>query len=71
MRYIQSSLFDLRLTFLSETHNICTYTNKGSKDGNKGQGLSLLLCHHYLKRLLKINFKCLVTEQPKTEDKKK
>ena len=25
----------------------------------------------YLKRLLKINSKCLVTKQPKTEDKKK
>ena len=48
-------------------------TNKGSKDGNKGQGSSLLLCHHYLKRLLKINFKCLVkkSKQLKTEDKKK
>ena len=46
-------------------------TNKGSKDGNKSQGSSLLLCHHYLKRLLKINFKCLVNKQRKTEDKKK
>ena len=46
-------------------------TNKGIKDGNKGQGSSLLLCHYYLKKLLKINFKCLVTKQPKAEDKKK
>ena len=42
------------------------HTNKGSKDGNKGQGSSLLLCHHYNATL-----KCLVNKQPKIEDKKK
>ena len=43
--------------------------NKGSKDGNKGQGSSLLLCHHY--KATQDNLKCLVNKQPKTEDKKK
>ena len=45
------------------------HKNKDSKDGNRGQGSFLLLCHHY--KAIKNNFKCITNKQPKTEDKKK